>query len=105
MVVKKYLRLSNRWPLYSLSHAAPMSWLMPNERRSGERVRSVRSMSGNQSTNLDLLRAVAVIAVFVGHYARTRGSNWIGPVNVSTLALAGVLVFFLHTSLVLMMSM
>jgi peptidoglycan/LPS O-acetylase OafA/YrhL len=56
------------------------------------------------SPNLDLLRAVAVLLVLVDHVAMTFG---VAQRHPSLLALGGcgVLLFFVHTSLVLMMSL
>ena len=50
--------------------------------------------------NLDLLRTVAVLLVFVGHLMLTAGVRGLGDVGRF-----GVLLFFVHTSLVLMLSM
>ncbi len=49
--------------------------------------------------NLDVLRAIAVLLVLGGHIAAQFG------IHVTALAQYGVLIFFVHTSLVLMMSM
>ena len=61
-------------------------------------------------TNLDILRSIAVVAVLAAHWALTLSGN--GPdqrvafgVDVYALGGAGVLIFFVHTSLVLMMSL
>jgi peptidoglycan/LPS O-acetylase OafA/YrhL len=57
--------------------------------------------SASESSNLDFLRAIAVLAVFTRHLMLTMGRSpkW-GPLGVY-----GVLLFFVHTSLVLMMSL
>src|SRR5271163_66338 len=64
----------------------------------------VAEIAGHSPTgelaNLDLLRAVAVGLVFVFHLALT-----MGYVGLGDPALCGVLLFFVHTALVLMMSM
>jgi peptidoglycan/LPS O-acetylase OafA/YrhL len=54
-----------------------------------------------ESSNLDFLRAIAVLAVFFRHVMLTFGKtpNW------GLLGVYGVLLFFVHTSLVLMMSL
>ncbi len=58
------------------------------------------------STNLDLLRACAVACVFLFHLRCTfGGSEWLGSLNLWALGRVGVLLFFVHTSLVLMLSM
>jgi peptidoglycan/LPS O-acetylase OafA/YrhL len=58
--------------------------------------------------NLDLLRAVAVTLVFVSHLIMALG-YWDHPISklwgIRDLAMMGVLMFFIHTSLVLMMSL
>ncbi|MGD0831247.1 MAG: acyltransferase [Terracidiphilus sp.] len=52
------------------------------------------------SANLDLLRAVAVLSVFVSHFFRAHGDlSW------SSLGRFGVILFFVHTSFVLMASL
>jgi peptidoglycan/LPS O-acetylase OafA/YrhL len=55
---------------------------------------------GGELANLDFLRAVAVGLVFFGHLLRTMGIR--GPGEIGYF---GVLLFFVHTALVLMMSM
>lgn len=57
-----------------------------------------------RSPNLDLLRSVAVACVFVFHLRRSFGSERLWGADLSALGLAGVLLFFVHTSLVLMLS-
>jgi len=57
------------------------------------------------SANLDLLRSVAVACVFFFHLRRTFGSERLWGTDLQALGLAGVLLFFVHTSLVLMLSL
>src|ERR1700690_4109995 len=57
------------------------------------------------SANLDLLRSVAVACVFLFHLRRTFGSEPLWGFDPQALGLAGVLLFFVHTSLVLMLSL
>lgn len=52
------------------------------------------------SANLDLLRAIAVVAVFVDHLSST-----LGGVVLGSLGRFGVILFFIHTSRVLMASL
>ena len=52
------------------------------------------------STNLDLVRSVAISAVLFDHVSRQLGHPWFGGVGR-----AGVLMFFVHTALVLMFSL
>ena len=59
-----------------------------------------QSEADRDLTNLDLLRAVAVGLVFVGHLMTTMRIRALGD-----LGHLGVLLFFVHTSLVLMLSM
>lgn len=56
--------------------------------------------------NLDILRSMAVLLVFVSHFALAvyPGHLFIWGVNMATLGRAGVLLFFVHTSFVLMLS-
>jgi peptidoglycan/LPS O-acetylase OafA/YrhL len=58
----------------------------------------------SESTNLDLLRSVAVLCVFFNHLLITFGFPWRGN-GLGALGRIGVLLFFIHTSLVLMMSL
>lgn len=52
--------------------------------------------------NLDLLRACAVLAVYVGHLAQLFEVDRLGPLSFRLLAQGGVAIFFVHTSYVLM---
>jgi len=54
----------------------------------------------NISANLDLLRAVAVMSVFVSHFFRAHDD-----LSFSSLGRFGVILFFIHTSFVLMSSL
>src|SRR5512147_3059239 len=56
---------------------------------------------GAESSNLNLLRAVAVLAVFIAHSLTLR----IDSPRLWNLGHLGVLLFFVHTSLVLMLSL
>lgn len=56
-------------------------------------------------SNLDVLRAIAVLSVLVSHLLRQFGVAAIGPVTEWEIGRIGVLMFFVHTSLVLMYSM
>jgi peptidoglycan/LPS O-acetylase OafA/YrhL len=57
------------------------------------------------SANLDFLRAVAVLLVLAQHLCRRMHVDHIGWIATTSLGLFGVLLFFVHTSLVLMHSM
>lgn len=57
------------------------------------------------SANLDALRSIAVLLVFFSHVFITLGVGQILGLPVSEFGRSGVLLFFVHTSLVLMMSM
>jgi peptidoglycan/LPS O-acetylase OafA/YrhL len=64
---------------------------------------AMRSLAADDSrdlANLDFLRTVAVSLVFVGHLAAAAGIRGLGDTGR-----LGVLIFFVHTSLVLMLSM
>ena len=61
-------------------------------------------MSGN-SANLDFLRASAVLTVYFAHLLKSNRIDDVGFLNVHNFAQTGVLIFFVHTSLVLMLSM
>ncbi len=55
----------------------------------------------SESSNLNLLRAIAVLAVFVAHILSIR----VDSARIWNLGHLGVLLFFVHTSLVLMLSL
>jgi peptidoglycan/LPS O-acetylase OafA/YrhL len=57
------------------------------------------------SANLDLLRAVAVLLVLAQHLCRRAYVDQVGWIQTSSLGSFGVLLFFVHTCLVLMYSM
>lgn len=59
----------------------------------------------DDSSNLDVLRACAVLSVYCTHLLRCNHIDSLGPLKVRYLGQTGVLIFFVHTSLVLMMSM
>ena len=59
----------------------------------------------SESGNLDLLRSCAVLSVLASHLLTFFGIQAIGPFAAINLGLAGVSFFFVHTSLVLMMSL
>jgi peptidoglycan/LPS O-acetylase OafA/YrhL len=60
----------------------------------------------HESPNLDLLRSIAVGFVIIGHFLQCfRTSQLAPPTFWDVLARIGVLIFFVHTSLVLMLSM
>lgn len=55
--------------------------------------------------NLDLLRAVAVLTVFIEHVLLAYNVQFIGSWQVAWVGVVGVFVFFVHTALVLMWSL
>ena len=55
--------------------------------------------------NLDLLRAFAVGLVFFGHLLYFHGSESLGPLHLNLMGALGVLLFFVHTCCVLMLSL
>jgi peptidoglycan/LPS O-acetylase OafA/YrhL len=62
-------------------------------------------MPKGASANLDVLRAIAVLLVLAQHLSRRMHIEHIAWVPTSSLGFFGVLLFFVHTSLVLMYSM
>jgi len=62
-------------------------------------------MGTGLSANLDFLRVTAVLLVLAQHVCKRMHVEQIGWVATSSLGLFGVLLFFVHTSLVLMYSM
>jgi peptidoglycan/LPS O-acetylase OafA/YrhL len=61
--------------------------------------------SHGASTNLDFLRSLAVLMVLFDHLCRHYHHDRIGRIGVADIGIFGVLLFFVHTSLVLMYSM
>ncbi len=61
--------------------------------------------SNGISANLDFLRAVAVLLVLTQHLCRRMHVEHLAWIPTTSLGLFGVLLFFVHTSLVLMYSM
>ena len=62
--------------------------------------------ASDSSANLDFLRAYAVLAVYFGHLLETfHFNNLLGPIRIDDIAQTGVVIFFVHTSLVLMLSL
>ncbi len=62
-------------------------------------------LSGVVYTNLDFLRAVAVLLVLVGHLTVFHGRLDLGPLHLILMGTLGVMLFFVHTCLVLMHSL
>jgi peptidoglycan/LPS O-acetylase OafA/YrhL len=62
-------------------------------------------MRDSYYANLDLLRAIAVLLVVAQHFCEKINVQHIGWAPIGSLGLFGVLLFFVHTSLVLMGSM
>ncbi len=58
-----------------------------------------------ESANLDVLRATAVMLVLVFHLLLFQGVISIAGVSIRPMGLLGVLLFFVHTTLVLMLSL
>ena len=59
----------------------------------------------SDSANLDLLRAIAVSLVLVFHLLLFFGKTALGSFDLRPMGMLGVLLFFVHTSLVLMFSL
>jgi peptidoglycan/LPS O-acetylase OafA/YrhL len=62
-------------------------------------------MGSSVSPNLDLLRGMAVLMVLFDHLCRHYYLDRVGIFGVADIGIFGVLLFFVHTSLVLMQSM
>jgi len=58
-----------------------------------------------ENANLDFLRAFAVLLVFFGHLTFFHQVLALGPLNLTFMGALGVMFFFVHTSLVLMLSL
>lgn len=63
------------------------------------------TMGTRTNTNLDFLRAFAVLLVVVGHLTRFFDVSRLGPISCMGLGGLGVAIFFVHTALVLMLSL
>jgi len=61
--------------------------------------------TGTGSSNLDLLRSLAVLFVFFAHLTTYFGVQQVGPFNLILMGTLGVMLFFVHTSFVLMLSL
>jgi peptidoglycan/LPS O-acetylase OafA/YrhL len=61
--------------------------------------------AGQENSNLDFLRAFAVLLVVFGHLACFQGLLVLGPLNLLLMGTLGVIIFFVHTCLVLMLSL
>jgi peptidoglycan/LPS O-acetylase OafA/YrhL len=69
-------------------------------------VRPSRPAAPNrENPNLDFLRTFAVLLVLVGHLTCFAGRLTLGPLNLLLMGSLGVLFFFVHTCLVLMLSL
>ena len=64
-----------------------------------------QSRMRGDSPNLDLLRSVAVLLVVISHTPLIQDSMAAYPASIGALGLLGVVIFFVHTSLVLMLSL
>jgi peptidoglycan/LPS O-acetylase OafA/YrhL len=62
-------------------------------------------LAGQENPNLDFLRSFAVLLVFFGHLSFFHKFLAIGPLNLILMGTLGVMFFFVHTALVLMLSL
>jgi len=96
--------MSGRWSLSLVLVAGPL----PSPKLVGRLVAGISSrclLQTKLSANLDLLRAVAVLLVLAQHLVnRAGGGRWLG-IGIPPIGTFGVLLFFVHTCLVLMYSM
>jgi peptidoglycan/LPS O-acetylase OafA/YrhL len=63
------------------------------------------AQSGQENPNLDFLRSFAVLLVFFGHLSFFHQFLALGPLNLTLMGALGVMFFFVHTALVLMLSL
>jgi peptidoglycan/LPS O-acetylase OafA/YrhL len=61
--------------------------------------------ASQENPNLDFLRTIAVLLVFFGHLSVFHEILSLGPLNFTFMGALGVMFFFVHTSLVLMLSL
>lgn len=61
--------------------------------------------ASQENPNLDFLRTIAVLLVFFGHLSVFHQILSLGPLNLTFMGALGVMFFFVHTSLVLMLSL
>src|SRR6266850_6458014 len=78
---------------------------MKGNSASANRTPIAYSASQGASTNLDFLRSMAVLMVLFDHICRHHHLDRLGRFAVADIGIFGVLLFFVHTSLVLMFSM
>jgi peptidoglycan/LPS O-acetylase OafA/YrhL len=81
----------------SLAYAAPANFSKPGVSEPGS---AARSVFASDAPNLDYLRAFAVVLVLICHFTGTVGIRGFGAAGHF-----GVLIFFVHTTLVLMLSL
>jgi peptidoglycan/LPS O-acetylase OafA/YrhL len=62
-------------------------------------------MDTRENANLDFLRAIAVLCVFFGHLTHFFNTDQAGAIQLIGLGGLGVRIFFVHTALVLMLSL
>jgi peptidoglycan/LPS O-acetylase OafA/YrhL len=68
--------------------------------------RRIKMSAKTDSANLDFLRIFAVLTVYFGHLLQLfHTDKLVGRLTIYDLAQTGVLIFFVHTSLVLMLSL
>jgi peptidoglycan/LPS O-acetylase OafA/YrhL len=78
---------------------------MSNADASGASLKTPQVASTRTNTNLDFLRATAVLLVLVGHLSRFFNVERVGSIPLIGLGGLGVAIFFVHTALVLMLSL
>ena len=102
---------TNAGYLYSLQASPatdcprPGSVLLRAYSSTGTRRRRTKDWPLKTLTNLDFIRAVAVLSVVVEHTLLAYGVGHVGSWASNWIGVAGVFVFFVHTSLVLMWSL
>ena len=74
-------------------------------RERGDLVAAAAPMAPSASPKLDFLRTFAVLLVLVSHVDKAQGVRWLELSSLAPIGRLGVLLFFVHTSLVLMFSL
>jgi peptidoglycan/LPS O-acetylase OafA/YrhL len=74
-------------------------------REKGDELTAAAPMMPSASPKLDFLRAFAVLLVLYSHVDQAQGVSWLQLSSLAPIGRLGVLLFFVHTSLVLMFSL
>jgi len=83
------------------THILPAETLAAND----PVIQPAPARASQENSNLDFLRSFAVLLVFFGHLSFFHQLIAVGPLNLRLMGTLGVTLFFVHTALVLMLSL